>query len=790
MKNKLSLDYFRIYKIKKIIKKIDSHAQKMSLLSDIELKSKTEEFKKRIYSGEKLDSLLPEAFAVVREANKRVIGLYPYEVQLLGGIVIHQGNLAEMKTGEGKTLTATLPLYLNALSGQGAFLVTPNAYLAERDGREMRSVFEFLGLSVGIRIGDTSDNKLTVYEKREIYNSDIIYTTHSALGFDYLIDNLSPTAEQKFMRAFHFAIIDEADEVLLDSAQTPLIISGAPRLQSNLYQIANAFVCSLADGEDYKYELEKKEVWLTSKGIRRAKHFFSLQKLYTFPNIELVRYINLALRAHKLFEKDKDYIIRNEKIVLLDKGNGRMLEMTKLQGGLHQAIEAKEGVKITNEMRAMASITYQNLFLIFDKIGGMTGTAKTSEDEFIDVYNMEVLQIPTNKPIIRKDNPDKIYTTLPEKLKASIDFIKEVHSTGQPILVVTGSVRMSELYSEMLLYEGIPHNLLNAHNEVKEAQMISEAGQLGAVTVATNMAGRGTDIKITDEVRHLGGLAVLGIERMNNERMDLQIKGRSGRQGDPGFSQFFVSLEDDLVKNLNSKWILKFFKKNIKYCDKQKPRELKQKRFKQIFKHAQDINESKERAARKMTLEFDESVKIQRNYIYAERNIILDKHVNQIETLDICQRAIDDFLANNRSLTKDSLKRFILDTISYDFEELPKKLDISNKQAVGNYLMNIIEENLNKKEKEAGEYILQAYQLSILKAIDESWVEEVDYLQQLRLLVQSRQFAQRNTINEYHREAMVSYEKMKKDIRYQVLQNIMLSNVVKDEDGEIKVVFL
>lgn len=790
MKNRLSLDYFRIRKLRKIIKKINDFSELMTNLSDWELRAKTEEFKQRLSDGQSVDSLLIESFAVVREATKRVLGLYPYEVQLLGGIVIHYGNLAEMKTGEGKTLTATLPLYLNALSGRGSYLVTPNAYLAERDGEEMRSVFEFLGLSVGIRIGDTSDRKLTVEEKRKIYYSDIIYTTHSALGFDYLIDNLAPSLEKKFMRPLHFAIIDEADEVLLDSALTPLIISGAPRLQSNLYGISNLFIMTLSEGKDYIYEPEKKEIWLTSRGIDQAENFFSLKNLYEPYNIELVRHINLSLRAHKLFKKDKEYLLFNDKVTLLDKSNGRMLDMTKLQGGLHQAIEAKENAKITDEMRAMASITYQNLFLIFDKIGGMTGTGKTAEEEFIDVYNMEVIRIPTNKPIQRQDRPDKIYTTLPEKIKASIDFIKKVNATGQPVLLITGSVRMSELYSELLLYEGISHNLLNAHNEVKEAQMISEAGQLGAVTVATNMAGRGTDIKITDEVRSLGGLAVIGAERMNNERMDLQIKGRAGRQGDPGFSQFFISLEDELVTNYGPKWVLKYFKKHILDASDDSPRELKQRRFKRMLQHAQNVSESQGRVSRKTTLEFDESVKIQRNYIYDERNAILNNDTTRFDVLQICQNAVEDFLRDNKQLNVEILNRFILDAISYDFKNFPSDLDISDREEVKDYLMFLIKERLKQKSKISGKHVTQFYQLSVLKAIDEAWVEEVDYLQQLRGVVQSRQYAQRNTTNEYHKEAMISYAKMKKDIRYQSLQNLMLSKIGKDKEGKFKVTFV
>ena len=543
--------------VKKILKKVNSHAEEMSKLSDNQLKDKTQQFKKRLKQGETLDNILPEAFAAIREADKRVLGMFPYDVQVMGGIVLHQGNIAEMKTGEGKTLTATMPMYLNALSGESIILVTTNEYLANRDCEEMSQVYNWMGLSAASAVPENADD-LKVEEKREIYNSDIVYTTNNALGFDYLIDNLASSKEEKFMPEFSYVIVDEVDAVLLDTATTSLVISGAPRVQSNMYKMTDEFVVSLEEEEDYRLDEEKKNVWLTRKGIEVAQEYFRVPNLYDGKHVELVRHITLALKAHNLFEKGKDYVIEDNKMYLLDSTEGRILENTKMQQGQQQAIEAAEGAEISDDMRSMASITYQNFFRLFKKIGGMTGTGKTANKEFIETYYMKVIQIPTNNPVIRKDYPDKIYPTLREKLMASLKLVKELHEKGQPILLTTADVELSEIYSEILLHEQIPHNLLNAHNAAKEAEIISEAGQWGSVTVATSMAGRGTDIKLGKGVKELGGLAVIGTELMPSKRTELQLRRRSGRQGDPGFSQFFVSLEDDVVIDSGPKWVHKY----------------------------------------------------------------------------------------------------------------------------------------------------------------------------------------------------------------------------------------
>ena len=530
---------FQLRKVKKILKRINTLKGKMSSLSDQELVAKTVEFRQRLSKGESLDDLLVEAFAVVREADKRILGMFPYDVQVMGAIVMHYGNVAEMNTGEGKTLTATMPVYLNALSGQGVMVVTPNEYLSKRDAEEMGQVYRFLGLTIGVPFTGDPKKEMKAEEKKLIYASDIIYTTNSNLGFDYLNDNLASNEEGKFLRPFNYVIIDEIDDILLDSAQTPLIIAGSPRVQSNYYAIIDTLVTTLVEGEDYIFKEEKEEIWLTTKGAKAAESFLGIDHFYKEEHAVFARHLVYAIRAHKLFTKDKDYIIRGNEMVLVDKGTGRLMEMTKLQGGLHQAIEAKEHVKLSPETRAMASITYQSLFKMFKKVSGMTGTGKVAEKEFLETYNMAVIRIPTNRPRQRIDYPDNLYVTLPEKVYASLEYIKEYHAKGNPLLVFVGSVEMSQLYSSLLLREGIAHNVLNANNAAREAQIIAESGQMGAVTVATSMAGRGTDIKLGKGVAELGGLIVIGTERMESQRIDLQIRGRSGRQGDPGMSKFF-----------------------------------------------------------------------------------------------------------------------------------------------------------------------------------------------------------------------------------------------------------
>ena len=776
---------FQLRRVKKILKKINALKHKMESLSDQELSAKTVEFRRRLAKGETLDDLLVEAFAVVREADRRILGMFPYDVQVMGGIVIHEGNVAEMSTGEGKTLTATMPVYLNALTGKGTMVITPNAYLAKRDAEEMGAVYRFLGLTIGVPFVE-SGKDFSVEEKREMYNSDIIYTTNGNLGFDYLNDNLASNKEGKFLRPFDYAIIDEIDDILLDSAQTPLIIAGAPRVQSNHYGIVNTLMTTLVEGEDFIYKEEKGEVWLTKQGAKEAESFFGIDHLYNEKNAVFARHIAYAMRAHKLYTKDKDYVIRGNEMVLVDKGSGRLLEQTKLQGGLHQAIEAKEHVKLSPETRAMASITYQSLFKMFNKLSGMTGTGKVAEKEFRETYNMAVVRIPTNRPKQRIDYPDNLYVTLPEKVYASLEYIKEYHAKGNPLLVFVGSVEMSHLYSSLLLREGIAHNVLNAHNVAREAQIISESGQMGAVTVATSMAGRGTDIKLGKGVAELGGLIVIGTERMESQRVDLQIRGRSGRQGDPGMSKFFVSLEDDVIKKFGPSWVHKKYK-DYQVQDMTQPEVLKGRKYRNLVAKAQYSSDSAGRAARIHTLEYAESMNIQREMMYKERNRLID---GSRDLEDVVGEIIDTYIdqvASSNYESRELLFHFIVTNISFHVKELPEDIDVTNKTKVRSFIKQIIDKELSEKRALLEQHDLyeQFLRLSLLKAIDYNWVEQVDYLQQLSMAISGQSAAQKNPIVEYYQEAYAGFETMKEQIRVDMVRNLLMGLVEVTPKGEI-----
>lgn len=776
--------------VKKILKKVNHYADEMASLSDNQLKDKTKQFRKRVKNGESLDSILPEAFAAMREADKRVLGMFPYDVQVMGGIVLHQGNIAEMKTGEGKTLTATMPMYLNALSGESAILVTTNDYLANRDCEEMSQVYSWMGLSAASAVPENTD-ELKPEDKRKIYNSDIVYTTNSSLGFDYLIDNLASSKEEKFMPEFSYVIVDEVDAVLLDTATTPLVISGAPRIQSNIYKMVDEFVVSLTEDEDYRMDEEKNNVWLTEQGIDTAESYFRVDNLYDGKHVELVRHIALALKAHTLFEIGKDFVVEDGKMYLLDSTEGRILENTKLQQGQQQAIEAAMGAKISDDTRSMASITYQNFFRLFKKIGGMTGTGKTANEEFIETYYMKVIQIPTNKPVIRKDYPDKIYPTLKEKLRASLELVKELHAKGQPILLTTANVELSEIYSEILLHEQIPHNLLNAHNAAKEAEIISEAGQWGAVTVATSMAGRGTDIKLGKGVKELGGLAVIGTELMPSKRTELQLRGRSGRQGDPGFSQFFISLEDDTVIKSGPKWLYKYFKKH-RNDNPAEPRELKQFRIRKAVQRAQKSHDNQGFMERKQTLDYDESSKMQRNLIYSQRNELIDSNADfKFDAEKFVMNYLDEYLKEHKTWTRNKLSRFIFDNLSYTYSGVPLDFPIDQLEEVRKLLYSIVKQSLEEKraELDSVDEVIRFYRLSVLKAIDTGWVEEVDNLQQLRTVVSNRSTAQRNPVFEYHKEAERSFKRMQKFVNRLIVRNIMLSVIEIGADGKKDIYF-
>lgn len=774
----------QLSKLKKILHQINQKKEEMASLTDDELAGKTQEFKERLSTGETLDDLLVEAFAVVREADKRIIGMFPYDVQVMGGIVIHQGNVAEMNTGEGKTLTATMPIYLNALSGQGVMLVTTNDYLAKRDAEEMGPVYEFLGLTIRTPFPE-DDEDLTPEDKREVYSADILYTTNSGLGFDYLLDNLASSEDKKYMPEFNFVIIDEVDAVLLDSAQIPLVISGSPRVQSNFYRIIDTLMTTLVEGQDYIFKEEKKEVWLTTMGARTAESFLGIDNLYSKKHSVLARHLTFALRAHTLFKRDKDYIIRkgekDEELVLVDQSTGRLLEMTKLQGGLHQAIEAKEQVPLSEETRAMASITYQSLFKKFKKISGMTGTGKVAEKEFLETYGMSVVKIPTNRKNQRIDYPDNLYVTLPEKVYASLDEIKYYHEKGNPLLIFVGSVEMSELYSSLLLREGI------AHNVAREAQMIAESGRMGAVTVATSMAGRGTDIKLGPGVAELGGLVVIGTERMESKRIDLQIRGRSGRQGDPGLSKFFVSLEDDVIKKFGPSWVHKMYKDYT--VNKQiSPELLEGRRYRKLVEKAQKASDSSARSARSQTLEYAESMNIQREMVYSQRNRLIDG-TEDLDgfVVDVLDEFIKKSLSNEQFESKEELYHFIVKNISFLYHAVPQELDITDKDAIKRVLETTVQKSLEEKRTllEIHDFFSDFQRLALLKAIDDNWVEQVDYLQQLTFAIGGQSAAQKNPIVEYYQEAYHGFEEMKRQVKKDMVRNLLLSRVDISPKGEI-----
>ncbi len=771
--------------VKKLIKelnKVKAYKAGMEGLSDEMLKDLTESFRKRYEGGESLDSILPEAFAAMCEADKRVLGMYPFDVQILAGIALHRGYLAEMNTGEGKTLTATLPMYLNGLTKKGAILVTNNEYLTLRDAEEMGPAYEFMGLSVRAGVKQDESERFENSEKKEIYSADIVYTTHSALGFDYLINNLVKSSQERFLRPFNYIIIDEADSVLLDSASTPLVISGAPRVQSNLYESADFFVRTLRENEDY--EVEEKNVWFTEKGLAYAEQYFGIDNIFSTENFEIYRHLVLALRAHKIIEKGTEYMITESgEIALIDASSGRVLNGVKLRGGQHQAIECKEHLKITQENRSMASITYQNFFSMFPKMSGMSGTIYDAKDELYEVYGKEVVVIPTNHPIKRVDCPDWYFSDSSKQFEAAIKLAVKKHESGQPVLIVTTMISDTEIISHMLVEEGIPHSVLNANNAFWEANIIKEAGQLGAMTVATSMAGRGTDIKLGPGVKALGGLAVIGVGRMLNVRDERQARGRAGRQGDPGYSRFIVSLEDDIVEKGADTEKLK------KYIDGEK--RISDRRVKHIVNNAQKINEEMGSLSRKTAKDYDIVLQLERQLMYDTRDMLLDGGtVEKSRILKIAEENVDNFLAEHRKLQLWELNRFLLDNISYKLDRDVHYLDLRSRGKVKDYIMNRVEQSLAEKRQAVNsENTMNDFvRVSALSAIDSAWIEQVDYLQQLQPAVSGRSSAQRNLMFEYQAEALESFRKMEKTIKRNIIRNILLSEVRMDNKNKLKII--
>lgn len=770
----------QIVKLNKILQKVKLHQEKMAALTDEQLAGLTEEFKNRLKGGKTLDDILPEAFAAICEADYRILKKRPYDVQILGAIAMHQGKLVEMNTGEGKTLVATMPLYLNALEGKGAILLTSNAYLAIRDKEEMGPVYEFMGLSVAAGVTEKAEEKFTNDDKKEIYNSDIVYTTHGILGFDYLLNNLVTSVEDRFMRELNYVIIDEADSVLLDSAQMPLVISGSPRVQSNLYDMADFFITTLKEGRDYEKEDDK--VWFTEEGIAYTEKYFRIDNFYGEEYFEINRHVTLALRAHVLFEKEKDYMVsKDHELVLLDNGSGRMMPGVKLRGGQHQALEVKEGIGASRENRSIAAITYQNLFLEFPKMSGMSGTISDAKDEIREVYGIDVVVIPPNRPLKRRDYKDYFFADRTTQFETAINDAVNVHKTGQPVLIVVSTIAETELVSDLLIKENIPHNVLNANNAYWEAQIIKEAGKKDAVTVATAMAGRGTDIRLGDDVKELGGLAVIGIGRMTNIRQERQARGRSGRQGDPGFSQFYVSLEDEVVRRYAN------FKTN-RYIEGRK--KISKNRLKKKIGEAQRTSEEFGVYSRRQAMDYDQVIKRQRTLIYDMRNKVMEgQGLNGKKLVAIAKQNIKKFFNDNGDIKVEDINRYILDNISYQIEEMPE--DILNKEnKIVSYLIRLVKRRIYEQKKKLGddEQVEKFIRLATLQAIDDAWVEEVDYLQQLQHAVAGRSSAQRKPVYEYQKEARVAFEKMKETILRNIVRNILLSNVYVTQDNDIRII--
>lgn len=758
-----------------LLGKVKEECKKVKELSDYELKNKTLEFKERLKNGETTDDILPEAFAVCCEADYRVLGMFPYDVQILGGIALHLCYLCEMNTGEGKTLTATMPLYLNGLTGKSSILVTANEYLAIRDAEEMGQVYEFLGLSVKAGVTRDTNEHLNNDQKKEIYAADIVYTTHGSLGFDYLLNNLVHSKEDRFMRELYYVIIDEADSVLLDSASMPLVISGSPRVQSNLYGITDFFVTTLV--EDEHYIVEDNKVWLTDKGIEYAQRYFRIENLYSKENFDVLRHVVLALRAHYLMDKDVDYVVTDSgEIVLLDKSTGRKMNGMKLRGGSHQAIEEKERLKLSQEQRSVASITYQNLFNLFPKMSGMSGTIADGKDELLEVYHKQVVVIPPNKPMARKDLPDKYFKTSEEQFDAVIKETVKRHNTGQPVLLIASLISDTEMLSKLLVQENIENSVLNANNAFWEAEIIKEAGQKNVVTVATSMAGRGTDIRLGSGVKELGGLCVLGIGRMNNTRDERQARGRAGRQGEPGVSIFYTSLEDDVCEILGDDFLEKYIEKD---------KHISKRRIKKLINKSQKIKSESSVFQRKNAVDYDSVMQRQRTIMYKTRNDLLDgKSLDENYLLSICEDNIKDFVKSNKKLDSYGVHRYVLDNLSYRLQEM----DVSTKNQK-DYLIQYSKMAFNNKKKSLGDRFSEYCRLCTLRALDDGWVEEVDYLQQLQAAISGRSSAQRNLLFEYQREARISFEDMEKSIKKAMIRNILLGEVSFGKDNEMIILY-
>lgn len=782
--------YKELKRCEKIAKQVFSYEDEMAKLSDDELKAKTPYFKDLLKNGKTLDDILPEAYAVVREAAYRVIQKKPFFVQVCGAIAIHGGNIAEMKTGEGKTLTAVMPAYLNALSGNGVHIVTVNEYLAQRevDG-EIGTVYRWLGLTVGLNIRDLSRQ-----EKRDQYACDILYSTNSELGFDYLRDNMAVREEDLVqVRGLNYAIIDEVDSILIDEARTPLIISGGAKTSAVSYQAADSFVKSLSN-EDYEIDIESKTIQLLESGVNKAEKQFNLKNLYELENVSLVHRINNALKANYIFTNGVEYMVQDGEVVIIDSFTGRVLKGRQYSEGLHQALEAKEGVEIKQETVTVATITYQNFFRMYKKLSGMTGTAKTEEEEFRNIYNMYVVEVPTNKPVIRKDMSDLLYCSMEAKINALVEEIKARHATGQPILVGTVSVESSEVISKRLTHEGIPHEVLNAKNHAREAEIVAVAGQKNAVTIATNMAGRGTDIKLGEGVRELGGLCVLGTERHESRRIDNQLRGRSGRQGDPGYSRFYTSSEDDLLKRFGSDTFKSRIDMAIRLAnggDTSLP--LESKMFTKLVTNAQTRIEGANYDSRKNVLKYDDVIRKQRELFYDQRmHIIKDKTIEPIVN-NLIKAGVENaafahmeqvghgkYNINDEEITKEFNNQFFGQG-AVDIGVI-QTLD---ENQICDYLTDIAFKKLEEKKAMFEDEIYQEFlKVVVLRVFDTHWTEHIDKMSELRQGVSLQSYAQQNPFQIYQKEGVELFNKMMRNIETDVLKYLMRAQIRSNLERE------
>lgn len=774
-----------IKQLGKLADKVIALEEKTAILTDEEIRNKTKQFQTELADidnvkkqNDYLDKILPEAYALVREGSKRVFNMTPYKVQIMGGIAIHKGDIAEMRTGEGKTLTATMPTYLNALAGRGVHVITVNEYLSSVQSEEMAELFNFLGLTVGLNL-----NSKTTEEKREAYAQDITYSTNNELGFDYLRDNMVNYSEDRVMRPLHFAIIDEVDSILIDEARTPLIISGEAEKSTSLYTQANVFAKMLKQDEDYKYDEKTKAVHLTEQGADKAERMFKVENLYDVQNVDVISHINTALRAHVTLQRDVDYMVVDGEVLIVDQFTGRTMPGRRFSEGLHQAIEAKEGVQIQNESKTMASITFQNYFRMYNKLAGMTGTAKTEEEEFRNIYNMTVTQIPTNKPVQRNDKSDLIYISQKGKFDAVVEDVVEKHKAGQPVLLGTVAVETSEYISNLLKKRGIRHDVLNAKNHEREAEIVAGAGQKGAVTIATNMAGRGTDIKLGEGVEELGGLAVIGTERHESRRIDDQLRGRSGRQGDKGDSRFYLSLQDELMIRFGSERLQKMMSRLG--LDDSTP--IESKMVSRAVESAQKRVEGNNFDARKRILEYDEVLRKQREIIYNERNSIIDEE-DSSQVVDAMLRStlqrsinyyintaddepeyqpfidyINDIFLQEGDITEDDIKGKDAEDI---FEVVWAKIEAAYQSQ-----KDILEEQMNEFER-----------MILLRSIDSHWTDHIDTMDQLRQGIHLRSYAQQNPLRDYQNEGHELFDIMMQNIEEDTCKFI-LKSVVQVEDN-------